>query len=103
MEVNEQSTAYLTVEFRDKAGDLQAPSSARYRVDCPAPSSELRAWTALGAASSVEIELNAEDNTMVNGNRPYELRRVTVEATYGADDKLVAEFDYRVRNLEFYP
>ena len=31
--VNEKSTAYLTVTFRDKAGAAQAPASAKYRID----------------------------------------------------------------------
>ena len=44
--VNEQSTAYLTVSFRDKAGALATPAAISYRVDDEATRTQIRGDTA---------------------------------------------------------
>lgn len=101
--VPEKTTSYVTVTFRDKNGNLAVPVSARYRVDDKKSGAEIRTWTALGAASSIEITMNADDNTIYDADQPYETRVVTVEATYGSSDLLTETYEYQLRNLAFYP
>lgn len=99
--VNEQSTAYVTVSFRDKAGALATPATISYRIDDVETGQEIRDDTAVTpAASSVEITLTPADNTLVNLNRQYEQHVVTVAATYGASDAVRAEYAYEVVNLQ---
>lgn len=99
-QVNEQSTAYLAVTFRDKAGAAQAPSSASYCIDDVASGQEVRGDTVISApGSTVEITLSPADNTLRNEAAAYEKRRVTVTALYGADDAVRSEYVYRVINL----
>lgn len=95
--VNEKSTAYLTVTFKDKAGNLAAPQSLTYRIDNPATGVEVRADTALTASDTVEITLTPADHTLAGASN--ERRRVTVKAVYGASDALNSQYDYQVLAL----
>jgi hypothetical protein len=97
--VNERSTAYLSVTFRDKDSVEQAPSAVTYRVDDVDSGAEIRESTSIAAAGTVQITLTPSDNVIVGENHEKELRRVTVEATYGADDAVREQFLYAVKNL----
>lgn len=98
-QVNEESTAYLTVTFLDKDGNAAAPSSATYRIDCLTSGKAIRGVTALGAGSSVEVTLTPTDNAIQQVSSAKETRRVTIEALYGASDGINEEYDYEVVNL----
>ena len=97
--VNEKSTAYLTVTFKDKGGNEEAPDSATYRVDDVDSDTPMKEKTALSVAASVEIKLEPSVNAIVNPDKTYEIRRVTIEALYGASDGVNDEYDYRLKNL----
>ena len=98
--VNEKSTAYLTVTFRDKAGAMQAPATARYRIDDVATGQPVRSDTDIGSpGSTVELTLTVDDNTLKNPLGATEQRRVTVVAEYGAGDAVRSEYVYEVVNL----
>jgi len=98
--VNEKSTAYLTITFRDKVGAAQAPTSAKYRIDDITSGQTVRGDTdILAPGSTVELVLTVADNTMKNAGAPHEQRRVTIEAGYGDGDAVTAEYVYEVLNL----
>jgi len=98
--VNEKSTAYLTVTFRDKAGAAQAPATATYRIDDVATGQSVRADTDISSpGSTVELTLTVDDNTMKNPIAAAEQRRVTVVAEYGSGDAVRSEYIYEVVNL----
>ncbi len=98
--VNEKSTAYLTVTFRDKAGAAQAPATARYRIDDVATGEQVRAEEEISSPDgTIELRLEVGDNTLLNAIAKTEQRRVTVVAEYGAGDAVTAEFIYEVVNL----
>lgn len=99
--VNEQSTAYLTVTFKDKAGAAVSPASASYRIDDVQSGTAVRADTALTPAAQVEITLSPTDNTLVDPTKRQEIRRLTVTGVYGASDKVSAKYDYQLANLTF--
>ena len=98
--IDEESSAYLTVTFKDKDGQPAAPSSASYRIDCLTNDQEVRADTDLTPAPSVEIHLDSNDNAIINQDKQTETRLVTVKATYGANDGINAPYKYNVRNLK---
>lgn len=101
--VKERTTAYLTVAFRDKAGAAAAPATVVYSVYDMTTGTEVRAETELTPAASIEIVLSAADNAIVGTGNARERRRVTVKATYAADDELHDQFEYYVQNLERAP
>ena len=99
-QVNERSTAYLTVTFKDKAGAAQQPTAASYRIDDVATGQEIRDDTAITpAASTVEITLTPADNAMVSATRPIEVHALTVTATYGDADAVRGVYLFEVANL----
>ena len=98
--VNEKSTAYLSVTFRNKAGAAQAPATARFRIDDVATGQPVRSDTDISAPdSTVELTLTVTDNTLKNPIAAAEQRRVTVTAEYGGDDAVRSEYIYEVVNL----
>lgn len=97
--VNEDSTAYLTVTPKDKNGDPQAPTGMSYAIHDAGSGKEVRGSTNVSPGSSVEITLTPGDNAIFNIWGKDDKRRVTVVATYAADDQVVAEFVYDVVNL----
>lgn len=97
--VNEGSTAYVTATFRDKAGQLAQPTSVSYRIDCVSNGQQIVDDTSATPGTSVEITLSAAHNAILDPKRARELRRVTVTGSYGADDAVVEQYDYWVRNL----
>jgi len=101
--VNERSTRWLTIGFKDRAGDAAAPSSASYRIDCLTSGSEIRADTALPAGASPEITLTPDDNAIVDESHRVESRLVTVYGLFGADDELYLAYEYDVINLRKAP
>ena len=98
--VNEKSTAYLTVTFRDKAGAAQAPAAANYRIDDLTSGQQVREETEIASpTSTVELTLTVTDNTLLNPLAATEQRRVTVVGEYGAGDAVRSEYIYEVVNL----
>ena len=98
--VNEKSTAYLTVTFRDRAGAAQAPASAKYRIDDVTTGQQVRSDTDISLpGSTVELTLTVDDNTLKNPIAAAEQRRVTVTAEYGSGDAVRSEYIYEVINL----
>lgn len=98
--VNEKSTAYLSITFRDKAGAAQAPAAAKYRIDDVVTGQPVRAETEIASpGSTVELTLTVDDNTLKNPIAATEQRRVTVTGEYGAGDAVRAEYIYEVVNL----
>jgi hypothetical protein len=89
------------VTFLDKAGAQAAPASVRYRIDdvTGAAPVEVRGDTSLAPGASVEITLTPADHAILDAANAQERRLVTVTASYGANDAVVAEYEYRVRNL----
>jgi hypothetical protein len=97
--VNEGSTAYLTVTFLDKDGNAEAPTSVTWEVHDVPGGEELQGATAIAAASEIEITLPPAVNAILDDDKEWEQRRVTVKASYGASDAVNSTFDYRVLNL----
>lgn len=99
-QVNERSTAYLTVTPKDKAGVAQAPTSLTWRIDDVFTGQEILDDTAVsGPGSTVELTLKPEYNRILTATNLAERRRVTVTAVYGVDDQVCSEYVYEVVNL----
>lgn len=98
--LNEGSTGWLTIEFRDKSGNLQAPASASYRIDCLTTGQEVRTDNSLNASGgTVELKLEPTDTAILDASNRMETKRVTVTAQFGASDAHNEDYAYRVRNL----
>ena len=100
--VNEGSTAYLTISFKDKDGNALIPSSATWQVhdmrSGPVMQEEAQI---LGLSSETVITIPPAVNAIVRSGNPKEVRRVTIKAAYGTGQAINAEYDYTVINLAF--
>ena len=100
--VNEKSTAYLTVTFKDKAGADEAPTSATYTITDVITGTSVRASTPITPiAAQVEITLAPDDNQIyLAAGKDLEYRRVTVIGVYNVTDQVTDEFIYPVQPLK---
>lgn len=99
-EINEKTTGYLTVTFKDSSGSAAQPTSASYKIIDIDSGETVRDTTALTvSAGVVTITLDKDDNTLLDANNDEERRRVVVSAVYNADDELHGVYWYKVKNL----
>lgn len=98
--INENSTCFVPASFYDKNGSAEVPASISYRIDDVASGTEIKADTSVGAASSIEITVAATENAILDGDNKYEVKRLTLTATYGASERATEVVYWRVRNLE---
>lgn len=75
--LNEGSRCFVKAKFTDKSGAAQIPSSLSYRVDCETTNTEILDWTAVTPAQTVEVQIDANLNSIVNRNNPIERKTVT--------------------------
>ena len=96
-QVNEKSVCWVTAAFTDKAGDPVTPSTVQYRID--SDGTQVKDWTSVTPGSSVEIEIDSADNTLLSQSAVLEPRTVTVKTTFGVDDEHYDEHNYLIKNL----
>jgi len=100
--INERSTAWLTITFKNKQGNIQAPNSFRYRIDSNTGQS-IRDWITISNPSgSHEITLAPSDNAIVgNRNSDAEEHTITINAIFGPDQERNEVYTYKVVNLNY--
>lgn len=96
--VKEQRRCWIQARFLNKLGRLEAPATARYRVDCRTTGQQVRDWTEISPAATVEIEISSVENRIL-GDNDREERVVTVVGDYGGGDLVPDEYAYVVKNL----
>lgn len=103
--VNEKSSSTIALAFTDETGAAVTPSSARYRIDDVAAGTQIKDWTAfVPTGSGYDLEILDTENAILTAANDTEMRRVTVEFTYGvANKKGTGEYLYAVKNLPKYP
>jgi len=97
--VNEKTTSYLTVAFKDKDGNAQSPDSVTYSVFCETTNTEIRPATSITSSTTIEIELDTTDNTIQDDTNKTEVRLVTIIAVYDSTRQITREFRYELVNL----
>lgn len=100
-ELNEKSTAYITLEFLGDDGLPAVPNTLQYRIDDVHTGAAVKGITTLTPGISVELTLTPDDLTIINQMRQREVKRITVIAGYGVSDYLREELDVAVKNLGF--
>lgn len=102
--IDQDSTSYLTVTLLDKDDVAAQPTSATYDVADVISSTKIKDGVALSFSSGVvEITLDVDDAKIVDELNNYERRKVTIHAIYSGTDELHAEYEFRVKNLDWVP
>lgn len=99
--INENSTAYLTVTFKDKNGVLVTPTTVTWKAHDKLTGTVLQAVTSLVAASTIEITIPHTVNVLLDPAHPKEVRVVTIEAVYDDTQHINAQYEYAVQNLKY--
>lgn len=99
LEVNQNSSAIVTVSLFDSSGNAIAPGGASYRIVDLRSGTVIRNTTALTPAFDMDIDLTPSDTAILVPRSTEELRRILVETTYGGVPALNEIYDYLVKNI----
>jgi len=97
--VPERSLARAAAQFFDPDWVAIVPSTARYRLDCETTCTEVLGWTTLVPASSMTIEITAQQNAIINQSNRREIKVLTVEVNTGTTSEMNQQSRYQVDNL----
>jgi len=102
--VNENSSATLTLTFRNEKGVAVTPTTIKYRIDDLSSGANITPVTSVTPSSSVyDVSIFSNENRIIAPARPYEQRRVTVQWYSGTTLVGTADYVYRVINLNKVP
>ena len=100
--INEGSSAFLTITFKDQTGVGVTPTSAAYRLDNAGV--QVKDWKAFTpSSSSYIIEITGAENAILNSELTQETMTVTVRWTYGTGSSGTESFEYVIKNLRCNP
>ena len=101
-EVNENTSAFMTIVPKDTAGDAVTPTSMSYRIDCETTGTAIKAETSLTPGTSVAVTVTPTENRIITAANVEEIRVMTVECVYSSGtDEIQEQFRWRVKNLEY--
>lgn len=94
----EGSAFTATAYFRD--GDAaNAPTTAKYRIDCLTTGKNIKDWTTLSVAASIAISITATDNAIQDQSNRFEKKQITVAADPDGAGQVREAITYKVENL----
>lgn len=99
---NEKETGYVALTFTDEEGAAVTPDSATYTLYDEASKNTINSRDQIvisGLASSIDLELEPDDNVIVNNTKTYEIHILLVEWIYNTDKKGKDEYRFSVKNL----
>ncbi len=102
--INEGKWFQLTINPLDINGNAYTPTNARYRIDDKTSGNAVLAWTTVATAdlsTSMDIQIDATYQTIVDSNKPSETKVLTVELDFGTNTASTEEIEYEVINLQF--
>ena len=99
--INENSTAYLTVTFRDINDVIVTPTTVTWKAHDKLTGTILQATTGVYAASPLLIVIPYTVNALLDANHRTETRIITVEAVYDDVQHINAQYEYAVQNLKY--
>ena len=105
IQVNERSTAVLSMTFTDESKTAVTPTSARYCIVDELSGTILTDWTAFTPSSSTHnLLLDQSNNQIIDSERDIETRIITVVFEYNSGTRQCSsEFRYEVKNLVSAP
>ena len=78
--LNEGSRCFVKAKFFDKNEAPQISSSLQYRVDCETTQTAILDWQTITPAVTVEVQIDATLNTIINRANVVERKTVTFRA-----------------------
>jgi len=94
----EGSSFTATAYFRN-ADTAEAPTTAKYRVDCLTTGKTVQEWTTLTPAESIAISITATHNAIQDNSNRFEKKQITVAANPDTATQFRAVRTYKVENI----
>lgn len=99
--LNEGSRCFIRAKFFDKNQVPQIPSSLMYRVDCETTGTTILDWTTVTPAQSLEVQIDATLNNIINQRNDIERKVVTFKANADPPSNAFTEVqEYDLINLQ---
>ena len=100
--INEGSSAFLTITFKDQTGTGVTPTTAAYRLDNAG--AQVKDWESFTpSSSSYIIEITGAENAILNPELATETMTATLRWTYGTGSTGSESFEYVIKNLRCSP
>jgi hypothetical protein len=88
-------------QFRDSAsGELSAPGSVDFRIDCITNNQEVLDWTSVTADDTVSIAIASLYNAIITTTNASEIKQLTVTGDRGQTFQCTAQKRWTVVNLD---
>jgi hypothetical protein len=104
--INEGETPIISITATDSVGaavGTDAIDNVWIRIDDYYSDTALKALTDLGkSANPVAYTLSETESAIVNSQRPYEYRIVTIDFAYSTTKHITAEYILKVTNLKYH-
>lgn len=101
-EVNEKSSAIITLNFTDEDGAPFVPDAVYVALNCATEGTQIRAEQSVPTpAATMNIPITATENSIHDATNAHEIHEVTVRATYDGTSQVTASGKYKVLNLAF--
>jgi hypothetical protein len=97
---NEGQSFTATFKFFDASNFPSSPITARYRIDCLSSGQEVRGWTELTPAQSIDIAVTPSDNAIKDSRNSVERKQIVVQSNYGTESQSVQDSEWEVKNLQ---
>ncbi len=98
LDIRERSFLPIAFEFRDSRGIARVPDTVHYKLVCTTTDTVLVDWTALTPAASIDLEIGASLNRILDDANRAEEKELTVEANQDTERAHNNVFLYRVLN-----
>jgi len=98
LEQQEGSSFNATAYFRNGEA-AEAPTTAKYRIDCLKTGTVLQEWTTLSPAVSNSIAITAAHNAIQDQSNKFEKKQLTVAANPDTATQFRAVTTWKVKNI----
>jgi hypothetical protein len=103
-QLNERTTAFLKLTFKDKVGKAVIPISGRYQVSDMDSKTVILSWVDfVPTASTHELTIKEEHNRILDLDKTTETRAITVVVQYALGGQTPVEYLYEIVNLYSLP
>lgn len=94
---NEKSSLNATAVFRD-GETANAPTTAKYRIDCLTTGTKIKDWTSLTPAASITIPITSTENKIQDQSYRFEKKQITVAADPDTSTETHGVTTYKIEN-----
>jgi hypothetical protein len=101
--INEKSTSWLTIQFKDELANAVIPTYGDVRIDDDLGNAIRASTLFTPTTSTYTVTITSAENAILSTDNDYEIRIVTLDFYYGDPVKTgTSEYYYRLKNLKHY-